>query len=141
MIGLFVLSKSYSLSIITFLVLVISIVAHCHLSKKYEKLLKNLPLSDYDPVTQEINNDLDDKKRFNELGIPGNLSGIDYEKDIDIVPYADPDTTNSVIWVPKDVFGESDQEVDRLKFMFGNSLRITNLHSSIDSCGNVQITS
>lgn len=140
MIGLFVLSKKYFLSIIMFSVLVASIVAHCQLSKKYKKLLKYLPLSDYEPMKHYIRSDLDDKK-FNEFGIPGNLSCIDYEKNIDIVSYADPDLVNSIIWIPKDVFGESDQEVDRLKFLFGQNLRITNLHASINSCGDVHITS
>lgn len=123
-----------------FSVLVASIVGHCYLSTKYEKLLNNLPLSDYVPVKPDENTG-ETEKHISKIGIPGNLSAINYEKDVMIVPFADPKNVNSVIWIPSDVFGESDQEIDRLKFLFGNVLRITNLHASIDSCGNVQINS
>ncbi|SGZ40894.1 uncharacterized protein HGUI_03094 [Hanseniaspora guilliermondii] len=140
MIGLFLISKKIWLCILMFSVLVASIVAHCHLSTKYQKLLNNLPLSDYEPEKSNVNTN-EEEKHTSEMGIPGNLSALYYEKDVAIVPFADPDNVNSVIWLPNDVFGESDQEIDRLKFLFGKNLRITNLHASIDSCGNVQINS
>ena len=140
MIGLFLISRKFWLCILMFSVLVTSIVGHCYLSTKYEKLLNNLPLSDYVPVKPDENTG-ETEKHISKIGIPGNLSAINYEKDVMIVPFADPKNVNSVIWIPSDVFGESDQEIDRLKFLFGNVLRITNLHASIDSCGNVQINS
>lgn len=140
MIGLFLISRKFWLCILMFSVLVASIVGHCYLSTKYEKLLNNLPLSDYVPVKPDENTG-ETEKHISKIGIPGNLSAINYEKDVMIVPFADPKNVNSVIWIPSDVFGESDQEIDRLKFLFGNVLRITNLHASIDSCGNVQINS
>lgn len=140
MIGLFLISRKFLLCLLMFFVLVASIVAHCYLSTKYHKLLNNLPLSDYEPVRADKDTSKKEKST-SAMGIPGNLSAVDYEKDVLIVPFADPDKVNSVIWLPNDVFGESDQEIDRLKLLFGNNLRITNLHASIDSCGNVQINS
>ena len=143
MLGLFILSKKYKLGVLMFIILISSVVAHCNISKRYKALICFLPLSDYENLSsvngRENLDDEYDKENSQLMSIPGDLDWNNFNKTMELIPVADPDQQQSVIWIPNDVFNISNNEIDRLKIMFGNKCHISNTHAKIDSTGTVCI--
>lgn len=139
MLGIFIRSNKYKVATLMFVLLVSSVVAHCHISKKYKGLIDCLPLSQYESSFGRDVDELDCRNDVtnNLLQIPGDFNWERMNKSIEIIPIADPEKTKSVIWIPRDVFGISDNEIERVKVAFGDKCHISNVHSSIDSTGTV----
>lgn len=141
MLGIFIRSNKYTLATVMFVLLVSSVVAHCHISKKYKCLIDCLPLSEYESSFGSNFGELDcqSELRNNFFQCPGEFNWKTMNNAINIIPFADPEKMKSVIWIPRDAFGISDNEIERVKISFGNKCHISNVHSSIDSTGTVNI--
>lgn len=124
MIGLFILSKCYRLSVLTVFLLIFSIVAHVKIKARFKSLLVNIPLSKYNgynasPDTAIKSSSINGQYKF--------------------VSKMEKSGTHDIIWIPKDKYGMSNLEIRRLNMKFGETLKTSNSHCIIDHWGNIDL--
>ncbi|KAL6949740.1 hypothetical protein ACO0QE_000397 [Hanseniaspora vineae] len=124
MIGLFILSKCYRLSVLMVFVLIFSIVAHVKINAHFKSLLLNIPLSKYTP----------------DNASPDTTTQCSFlEKQYKFVSKMQRSGTHDIIWIPKDKYGMSDLEIKRLNLKFGERVRASNSHCIMDQWGNIHL--
>ncbi|KAL6946737.1 hypothetical protein ACO0RG_000902 [Hanseniaspora osmophila] len=124
MIGLFILSKCYRLSVLTVFLWIFSIVAHVKIKARFKSLLVNIPLSKYNgynasPDTAIKSSSINGQYKF--------------------VSKMEKSGTHDIIWIPKDKYGMSNLEIRRLNMKFGETLKTSNSHCIIDHWGNIDL--